>query len=151
MKKKRTKSGLLSLVIAGGALLAFGAALDGQVNQSPEKLRERVESGRRLYGAYCASCHGGTGLGDGPVAPHLKVTPPDLTRLSTRAGGQFPHDRAYLIIDGRTELRGHGTSEMPVWGYTFQVRESDRGQEQEVRERILDLLAYLRSIQNTKP
>jgi hypothetical protein len=36
---------------------------------------------------------------------------------------------------------------MPVWGFTFQVQGSDRNQEGEVRERILDLLTYLESIQ----
>lgn len=145
---KRVGSGFLFLAFAGLTLVSLaGRPLGGQVTQSAEKARERVEYGRRAYAAHCASCHGPAGQGDGPVAKDLKVPPTDLTRLTARNGGQFPHDRTYMAIDGRTEIRGHGSSQMPVWGFTFQVRESDRNQEQEVRERILDLLAFLRSIQ----
>jgi mono/diheme cytochrome c family protein len=141
-------SGFLFLALAGLALFPlYGRPLSGQVSQPQEKTQERVEYGRRTFAAHCASCHGRAGQGDGPVAPDLKVPPADLTRLTARNNGQFPRDRAYMAIDGRTEIRGHGSSEMPVWGLTFQVRESDRNQEQEVRDRILDLLAFLRSIQ----
>ena len=108
---------------------------------------ERVENGRRAYAVYCASCHGQAGRGDGPVAADLKVAPADLTRLAARNGGHFPREMTYQAIDGRAPTRGHGTSEMPVWGATFQVSGSDRDQEREARERILDLLGYLESIQ----
>jgi mono/diheme cytochrome c family protein len=111
---------------------------------------ERAEDGRRTYSVYCASCHGQAGRGDGPVARDLKVAPTDLTRLASRNEGRFPQDRAYQAIDGRLKTRGHGTSEMPVWGATFQVSGSDHNQEREVRERILDLLSYLESIQRPK-
>ncbi|HSG41212.1 MAG TPA: cytochrome c, partial [Thermoanaerobaculia bacterium] len=107
----------------------------------------RVENGRRTYSVYCASCHGLSGRGDGPVAGDLKVAPTDLTRLAARNEGRFPQDRTYQAIDGRLETRGHGTSRMPVWGATFQVSGSDHDQEREVRERILDLLSYIESIQ----
>ena len=119
------------------SLLAFAAGVSG----------ERVENGRRTYSVYCASCHGQAGRGDGPMAADLKVAPADLTRLAARHDGRFPRDLTYQVIDGRAQRRGHGTSEMPVWGATFQISGSERDQESEARERILDLLSYLESIQ----
>lgn len=141
-------AGLLTLVAAlAPGLLPSGRSADGQEPQRQAKLQERVEYGRQTYAVYCASCHGKSGRGDGPVATDLKVAPADLTRLAARNEGRFPHDRAYQAIDGRLTVRGHGTSEMPVWGATLQIRGSDRDQEREVRERILDLLSYLESVQ----
>lgn len=39
-------------------------------------------SGKQMFEAYCASCHGMGGKGGGPVASALKVPPADLTVLS---------------------------------------------------------------------
>lgn len=109
----------------------------------------RVEEGRRGFLTYCASCHGAAARGDGPVARDLRVHPADLTGLAKANGGTFPYDRVYRAVDGRTLVHGHGTSEMPVWGLNFQDRGRDADQAAAVRERIRDLLAYLRSIQAT--
>ena len=38
--------------------------------------------GKGMYTAYCASCHGASGKGDGPAAPALKVPATDLTKLT---------------------------------------------------------------------
>ena len=144
------------LMMCAGLLVLLGALSPGDASgrsrakeETPRQVpvQERVEHGRRTYLMYCASCHGKAGRGDGPVAQDLKVEPTDLTLLSAHNRGRFPQDRAYQAIDGRLAVRGHGTTEMPVWGFTFQVLESDRNQEAEVRERILDLLTYLESIQ----
>ncbi|HEX6902850.1 MAG TPA: cytochrome c [Thermoanaerobaculia bacterium] len=132
-------------LMAVGILVSLAALAASGPRQGPSG--ERVENGRRLYAVYCASCHGRAGRGDGPVAGDLKVAPVDLTRLAERDEGRFPRDRVHQSIDGRLKTRGHGTSEMPVWGATFQVSGSDHDQEREVRERILDLLSYLESIQ----
>ncbi len=43
------------------------AASDGLVNPRPMSL-ESLENGREQYDAYCATCHGAGGLGDGPVS-----------------------------------------------------------------------------------
>ncbi len=42
--------------------------------------RDAVPSGRALYLAHCASCHGTTGRGDGPLAATLSRPPADLTQ-----------------------------------------------------------------------
>lgn len=73
-------------------------------------------SGKELYGRFCASCHGATGRGDGPVASSFKVEVPDLTLIARRAKGVYPRDRIEKIIDGRYIVGAHGARTMPVWG-----------------------------------
>lgn len=76
-------------------------------------------SGQELYVRFCASCHGATGRGDGPVAKSLKVEVPDLTLIARRAGGAYRRDRIERIIDGRHVIAAHGSRTMPVWGEDF--------------------------------
>lgn len=105
-----------------------------------------VARGRVSFRIYCASCHGATAQGNGPVGAYLKIPPADLTRLAAKNKGEFPADRVAASIDGR-EVPSHGPRDMPVWGLSFQTPEKDSDQEAEVRLRILDLTAFLRSIQ----
>jgi mono/diheme cytochrome c family protein len=72
--------------------------------------------GRDLYLRYCASCHGLSGTGDGPVAAALQIRPADLTRLRERYGEPSPLRQTIAAIDGRQPVRAHGDSAMPVWG-----------------------------------
>ena len=138
---------------AAGLLLGVLALVPAPGQDKPEGMpdgkadTERVALGRLSYRVHCASCHGESGRGDGPVAEHLKVPPADLTRLAVSRQGGFPRNEVYEAIDGRRELRGHGPTGMPVWGATFQDRGRDTPQEQEVLEKILDLVAYIESIQ----
>jgi mono/diheme cytochrome c family protein len=73
-------------------------------------------SGQELYSRFCASCHGISGRGDGPVAKSIRVEVPDLTLVTRRAGGKYPRERIAQIIDGRHIIGAHGTRTMPVWG-----------------------------------
>jgi mono/diheme cytochrome c family protein len=73
-------------------------------------------SGQDLYVRFCASCHGASGHGDGPVASSFKVEVPDLTLIARRAQGSYPRDRIEKIIDGRFIIGAHGSRTMPVWG-----------------------------------
>jgi len=100
--------------------------------------------GRDSFDAYCASCHGPGGRGDGPVAPALKAVPADLTALSSRNDGVFPRAgvRAVLAGTGRT-VSAHGTTEMPIWGPLFRMFESDA----RARVRIDNLVTYIESLQ----
>src|SRR5215469_2801989 len=38
-----------------------------------------IERGKEMYGKYCASCHGDTGMGDGPGGANLPIKPQNLT------------------------------------------------------------------------
>jgi mono/diheme cytochrome c family protein len=103
------------------------------------------EADARLFRTYCASCHGTTGRGDGPVAEELRKTPPDLTRYAARNGGVFPSEHLRLVIDGR-EVAAHGTRDMPVWGDAF--RQTAEGlSADEVKARIDAIVRFLEGIQ----
>ncbi len=106
--------------------------------------------GQTEYMTFCASCHGESALGHGPIAEFLTVEPPNLTTLSARNDGVFPYLHVFQIIDGRTGVGPHG-SPMPVWGDAFKAHEmegsTEYGAETIVRGRILSLANYLLSIQ----
>ena len=80
-----------------------------------------IDFGRWEYESNCAACHGIEGNGDGTFGAMLKKAPSDLTILSKMNGGAFPFEHVYRIIDGRQEVIGHGSREMPVWGYDYQM------------------------------
>lgn len=112
------------------------------------------DPGRWDYQNNCASCHGMSGRGDGPLVRYLKVQPTDLTQLSKRNGGAFPKERVTAMIDGRAsaDIGPHGTREMPVWGSVFNDRMkqyggSDVQAEQSSRRRIDDLVDHLLRMQ----
>ena len=105
-------------------------------------------SGRDLYMRFCASCHGVTGAGDGPVGQGLAVMVPDLTEMARRYGNALDQVKLREIIDGRAVVIAHGTRTMPVWGYEFWVEEgADVEAEAAVRAIVDKLIAYLRSLQ----
>jgi mono/diheme cytochrome c family protein len=108
----------------------------------------RSVEGTDLFRAYCASCHGPDGKGNGPVAPALKATVPDLTLISQNNGGVFPEARVQRIIQGVGMIASHGSREMPVWGPVFHQIEDDvdRG-----NVRLDNLVKYLESIQTVQP
>lgn len=80
---------------------------------------ESEDADRALFIKYCAACHGEDGKGGGVVRPALVKAPPDLTRLTRDAGGEFPLGRVIRGIDGRDTIRAHGSADMPVWGEVF--------------------------------
>jgi len=124
------------LIAAGLALAAAPALAD--------------EAGQQEYMVACAVCHGETGMGDGPFAPLLNITTPDLTTLAQGNDGAFPFLDVLMVVDGRTGVRAHGDSAMPIWGQRFKESAADEGpygSELEARGRLLSLVTYLESIQ----
>jgi mono/diheme cytochrome c family protein len=107
---------------------------------------KQVAGGRALYLEYCASCHGVTAEGDGPIARSLITPPANLRRLGERFGNPLPEDRIARYIDGRAEVRAHGPRDMPVWGTRFYYKSG--GNERRAQRWIAQLLAYLQSIQS---
>lgn len=63
--------------------------------------------------------HGSAAKGDGPMADQLGTAPAGLTQLAKKNGGIFPINAVYEKIDGRQEVKAHGSREMPVWGYRY--------------------------------
>lgn len=116
---------------------------------------DKLDLGRSEYNGSCAVCHGYTGKGDGPMKPQLTNKIPDLTALARNNKGVFPFDRVYQIIDGREEVKAHGTREMPVWGRHFNMQDSiyfenypPQNAESAARSRILALTEYLYRLQS---
>lgn len=107
-------------------------------------------SGKELYLRFCASCHGATGRGDGPVAESFTVEVPDLTLIARRAGGSYPRQRIVRIIDGRHILSAHGSRTMPVWGEDLSRLEIGDPNAERATRIIIDRLAdYVWLLQKT--
>ena len=102
-------------------------------------------SGSEMYLAYCASCHGSKGLGNGPAADRLKHPVPDLTTLSQRSKGAFPKEHVSQVIRGEESAEAHGLQDMPVWGPVF--RSLNSSQEPIVRMRVSNLARHIESLQ----
>ncbi|HWK95733.1 MAG TPA: cytochrome c [Pseudolabrys sp.] len=102
-----------------------------------------AETGGNMYRLYCASCHGESGAGDGPVAAALVNGAPDLRVLERNNGGVFPEAVLRTVIDGRRTLRAHGTYTMPVWGRDLSAIGGDAATAQTINA----IVEYLKGIQ----
>jgi mono/diheme cytochrome c family protein len=131
-------------VVVAGLCALFVAGLAAQPPQQPPAVLIESLAGRDSFELYCASCHGATGRGEGPVAGALRNRPADLTTLARRHDGAFPSDAVRgAIMGGGPRVVAHGTTEMPVWGPLFRAFESDA----RARLRIENLVSYIESIQ----
>ncbi len=137
----------IKTLMLAGTFLALG---------SGTAFAEELNIGEREYQSRCAVCHGKTGTGDGPMAIYLAPKLPNLRALSSNNGGVFPFDRVYRVIDGREEVKAHGSKGMRVWGneyndeaveyYSFYL--SLRDAKSYVRGRILALVTYVFDLQD---
>lgn len=113
-------------------------------------IAQDAEVGQETYMQYCATCHGLTATGNGPMSPNLILQPTDLTALAARNDGVFPTDRVVRRIDGREPLVSHG-SPMPIFGEYFEGRnatlEDADGTKIKTSQPIVDLVTWLRNIQ----
>ena len=143
VKKGRTKK----LAVAGAAMIAalllVPAAAAAQDAPAPMK---QTTPGAEVFRTYCATCHGTSARGDGPLAASMRKKPANLTEIAKRNGGEFPADLVFRTIDGRQPVRGHGGPDMPVWGDAFE-RSREAGDEARVKSVIQSLVDYLGSIQ----
>ena len=109
--------------------------------------------GKLEFQKNCASCHGMGGKGDGPFVEFLKQAPSDLTTLSQKNAGIFPQESVYDWIRDASKIRAHGSQEMPIWGdrYNQEIIEQFgpmyTGPASSVRQRILELVFYIATIQ----
>ena len=143
----RVRAGLTFAVLT--VAVTGGAAGEAQTRQATPALVVESVAGRDNFERYCASCHGGEGRGDGPVASALKTPPTDLTSLARRNGGAFPRDRIVSFVTGTgRDLAAHGSDDMPVWGPIFRGLDPSAAR---VKQRIDNVVAFIESLQAPSP
>lgn len=101
-----------------------------------------VARGKELYAAKCLSCHGETGVGDGPSSNALRdardarILPRNFTRGRLR-GGESPQDifrRLRTGLDG-TPMPSYSDSDADLWAmvrYVMTLRQ-ETGAEEQIR------------------
>jgi mono/diheme cytochrome c family protein len=154
IKKNHWQCSLLAAVMFAVGLGAHVAQSAGGQRQTPEVKAvpyaaiQSVE-GRENFTAYCAVCHGVDGRGNGPAAPAMKVTVPDLTTLAARHNGSFDAAAVEYVIRGTAKMAtpAHGATEMPIWGRVFAPLPADQPV---ASMRVKNLVRYIGSIQRTK-
>ena len=136
---------LISALIAGEVQVAIAGS-------------DEIARGRRDFMDLCADCHGEDAAGSGPLTINLTKIPPDLTRIKLRAHGKFD-DKAILDwIIGLNMPDSHGSREMPIWGDWLMDEmledstslDAGRAAEKAVKQRVMAIVAYLKSIQVDK-
>jgi mono/diheme cytochrome c family protein len=115
--------------------------------QAPEMDIEPGMTGQEDYLALCSSCHGVSGMGDGPTAVGQSPRPADLTRLANENGGEFPMLEVMARIDGYTRAPGV----MPEFGQLFMDElvpfETAPGVFTPTPPRLIALAEYVASLQ----
>lgn len=137
---------IFSKIVAGTVCAVFIGSAFAQARG------QRLDFGKREYESKCASCHGVSGKGDGPIRELLTKSPPDLTVEAKNNGGVFPMERLYKVIEG-ADVPAHGGRDMPVWGREYKheaaeyYMDTPYDPEAYVRARILSLLEYINRLQ----
>ena len=133
------------LAYAGAAMIAALLLVPVAAAAQDAPMKQTTPGGE-VFRTYCASCHGTSARGDGPLAPSMRKKPANLTEIAKRNGGEFPTEMVFRTIDGRQPVRGHGGPDMPVWGDVF-MRSRDAGDAERVKAVIQSLVEFLDSIQ----
>jgi mono/diheme cytochrome c family protein len=135
----------LACMLAALTALAMATPPRTSAQQTSEAILGGSDGGS-IFRTYCASCHGTEAKGDGPLAENLRIRPSDLTSIAKRNKGEFDSDKVHRIIDGREPVKGHGGTDMPVWGDAFK-RSHEGFSEAAVKARIDAIVAFLKSVQ----
>ena len=129
------------------ALSAAMAAGAGYANPSKATVkipvtRTEATSGKQMYTAYCAPCHGTDGKGSGPYAGALKTRPTDLTQLSRAHNGRYPDTHVVATLQDGT----HDQDVMPAWGPILGKMSQTNSQERLLR--ISNLSRFIETLQS---
>lgn len=135
----------VSTLIAAGVLLAVLGSGGAVISMQERPQREGADSGAYLYRTFCASCHGDTGRGDGPVADLAVRRPANLTTLALRHGGVYPRAAVRATLDGTSAVEGHAGPGTPDWAES--LRRSARGDERAVQQQIDAIVAHVETLQ----
>ena len=139
---------MTKLLIPGAATLlgaVFALATFSAPVSQDRPAREDYNSGAYLYRAFCATCHGETGKGDGPVAELADRRPSDLTVLARHQGGTYPRERVIRILENAEPLPGHEPPAMPNWRNVLRKTEGDN--ERVIRQRLEALVDHVATLQ----
>ena len=79
------------------------------------KTKATIERGAGVYARYCASCHGATGLGDGPAGRAMAHPPANLAWLSRMPVKLWDGFMAWTVAEGGGILH----SDMPSFKQTL--------------------------------
>jgi mono/diheme cytochrome c family protein len=138
---------LLCFIVAVGMVML--AVAQDQQTDTQKQIRHSTTpstspaSGKDMFLAYCAACHGKDAKGDGPAASALSVAPADFTGL-TKKHGKYPAMKVTTVLTGQANLTAHGNTEMPVWEPIFsRMSQGHEGEE----HRIANLNHYIESLQ----
>jgi len=135
-------AGLASIALSGPAQQPTPKVNNVPIQQTP------IDSGQKMFTAYCAVCHGTDGTGNGPAAQALKIPPANLTTLSQRNKGVFPSQHVVSVLQFGVQNPAHGTAVMPIWGdLMLTLHSSNQDAATLVNQRIFNLTEYLKKIQ----
>jgi mono/diheme cytochrome c family protein len=125
------------------AVFAWAAASSSAVQNEPP--RQDLNSGAHLYQEFCASCHGESGAGDGPLAATLAKPATNLAMLTQRNSGTFPSADVFAVVEATRPIPSHSGPAMPNWRDVFSRLEG--GNAREVRKRLEALVAHVETLQ----
>jgi mono/diheme cytochrome c family protein len=145
---------LVAITGVGFIVAAFTASVNAQTTGAQPAPKQAIKeapirpvadiAGGATFKAYCTSCHGTLGKGNGPAASALKVPPADLTQIWKKAGGKFPFATVKSQITGDDVIAAHGSRDMPTWGPLFNQVEASKS----VAElRLTNLIKYIEELQ----
>ncbi len=112
MNKMYKIFGLLGFLFFAALVISWTSTSYGEPWEVPAKYKnmenpqeandESIKTGRMLYTKNCASCHGKTGLGDGPKARGLDTHPGDMSAAAYQS--QTDGEHFYKTKFGRGEM-----------------------------------------------
>jgi mono/diheme cytochrome c family protein len=119
--------GSLLLAACGGGGAGTPAPLDAVPADFAGKTNplgaDAATAGADVYKTNCASCHGDTGLGDGPAGAALDPAPKNLAELQARAGDDYLFWRITTGKEGTSMVPWKGVlTDEQIWQVVSFIR-----------------------------